>query len=76
MCPMIIENGAEWFAGDRYRKESAPRFLPYREARSIPKLIEVPMGTTLREVIYDIGGGIKDERESRPYRSADRQADV
>ena len=26
-------------------------------------LIEVPMGTTLREVIYDIGGGIKDDRE-------------
>ena len=26
-------------------------------------LVEVPMGTTLREIIYDIGGGIKNDRE-------------
>jgi NADH:ubiquinone oxidoreductase subunit F (NADH-binding) len=34
------------------------------------------MGTTLREVVYDIGGGIPDGKKLRLHRQADRQEDV
>ena len=39
-------------------------------------LIEVPMGTTLREVIYEIGGGIKGGKKFKLYKQEDRQAAV
>ena len=39
-------------------------------------LIEVPMGTTLRHIIYDIGGGLKSGAALKVSRSAVRPADV
>ena len=56
--PMIIKNGVEW-----YQKIGAPG-SPGTKAFAITGsvkntgLIEVPMGTTLREIVFDIGGGI------------------
>ncbi len=61
--PMIIENGAEWFAGIGTEKSPGTKAFALTGSVKHTGLIEVPMGTTLREVIYDIGGGIKDERE-------------
>ena len=61
--PMIITRGADWF------KTLGPENSPGTKAFALPGsvkntgLIEVPMGTTLREVIYDIGGGIKGDGE-------------
>ena len=61
--PMIILNGAEWF------KNIGPQNSPGTKAFALTGsvkntgLIEVPMGTTLREVIFEIGGGIKDDGE-------------
>ena len=61
--PMIINNGAEWFKG--IGPESSPGTKAFALTGSVKNtgLIEVPMGTTLREVIYDIGGGIKNDAE-------------
>ena len=39
-------------------------------------LVEVPMGTTLREVVEEIGGGILTVRNLRPHKPADLQVDV
>lgn len=61
--PMIIRNGAEWY------KTMGPENSPGTKAFALTGcvnntgLIEVPMGTSLREVIYDIGGGIKNDGE-------------
>ncbi len=61
--PLIITNGAEWF------KSIGPENSPGTKAFALTGnvnntgLIEVPMGTTLREVIFDIGGGVKNGRE-------------
>ncbi len=56
--PLIILNGAEWFAerGTERSKGTAIFSLTGKIANS--GLIEVPMGITLREIIFDIGGGI------------------
>jgi len=56
--PLIISNGSKWFAdiGTEKSKGTAVFALTGKIANS--GLIEVPMGVTLREVIYDIGGGV------------------
>ena len=56
--PMIITRGAAWFAGIGTEKSSGTKVFALAGKIRNVGLIEVPMGTTLREVIYDIGGGI------------------
>ncbi|HIE16790.1 MAG TPA: 4Fe-4S dicluster domain-containing protein [Dehalococcoidia bacterium] len=60
--PPIIINGGEWFAsyGTETSKGTKTFALTGKIAR--PGLIEVPMGMTLRQIIYDIGGGIPDNK--------------
>ena len=57
--PMIVMEGADWFKS--IGPENSPGTKAFALTGSVKHtgLIEVPMGTTLREVIYDIGGGIK-----------------
>ena len=59
--PMIMANGADWFAS--IGTEGSPGTKAFALTGSVKHtgLIEVPMGTTLREIIYDIGGGTKDD---------------
>ncbi|MCK5268724.1 MAG: 4Fe-4S binding protein, partial [Spirochaetes bacterium] len=61
--PIIISRGAEWFAsiGTEDSKGTAVFALTGKIANS--GLVEVPMGTTFRKIIYDIGGGIPDGRK-------------
>jgi NADH:ubiquinone oxidoreductase subunit F (NADH-binding)/(2Fe-2S) ferredoxin/NAD-dependent dihydropyrimidine dehydrogenase PreA subunit len=61
--PVIINKGAGWF--NKIGTENSKGTKVFALAGKINNvgLIEVPMGTTLREVIYDIGGGIKDGKE-------------
>lgn len=61
--PMIIANGAEWFLGIGTEGNPGTKAFALTGSVNHTGLIEVPMGTTLREVIFDIGGGIKDGRE-------------
>jgi NADH-quinone oxidoreductase subunit F len=61
--PLIIERGGGWFAsiGTEGSKGTAVFTLAGKVANS--GLAEVPMGTTLRELIYDIGGGIAKDKQ-------------
>ncbi|MDZ7843484.1 MAG: NADH-quinone oxidoreductase subunit NuoF [Anaerolineales bacterium] len=61
--PLIINKGSDWFAeiGTENSKGTAVFALTGKIANS--GLIEVPMGVTLREIIYDIGGGVLDGKE-------------
>ena len=58
--PKIILKGADWYRS--IGTESSPGTKTFSLTGSIQNtgLIEVPMGTTLREIIFDIGGGLKD----------------
>jgi bidirectional [NiFe] hydrogenase diaphorase subunit len=56
--PPIIRNGAEWFAGIGRDKSKGTKVFALAGAVKNTGLIEVPMGITLRQIIYDIGGGI------------------
>ena len=57
--PMIIEHGAQWYHS--YGTEKSPGTKTYALTGNIENtgLIEVPMGTTLREVIFGVGGGMR-----------------
>ena len=57
--PNIVLRGADWFR--TIGSDNSPGTKTFSITGSIANtgLIEVPMGTTLREIIYDIGGGIK-----------------
>lgn len=61
--PAIINEGAEWFT--KYGTENSPGTKVFALGGKINNvgLVEVPMGTTLREIVYEIGGGIPNERE-------------
>jgi NADP-reducing hydrogenase subunit HndC len=61
--PVIFLKGADWFASIGTEKSKGTKVFALAGKINNVGLIEVPMGTTLREVIYDIGGGIKGGKE-------------
>ncbi len=61
--PVIFLKGSEWFASIGTEKSKGTKVFALAGKINNVGLIEVPMGTTLREVIYDIGGGIKGGKE-------------
>ncbi len=56
--PQIINRGADWFAGIGTESSKGTKIFSLVGKINNTGLIEVPMGITLREIIYDIGGGI------------------
>lgn len=56
--PQIILNGPEWFGSMGTEKSKGTKVFALGGKINNTGLVEVPMGTTLREIIYDIGGGI------------------
>ena len=61
--PQIILKGAQWFTGMGTEKSKGTKVFAIGGKIVNTGLLEVPMGTTLREVIYDIGGGIPDGKK-------------
>ena len=61
--PLIINNGADWYAKiGTERSKGTKTFCLVGKVQNTG-LVEVPMGTTLREIVYDIGGGPLEGRE-------------
>jgi NADH:ubiquinone oxidoreductase subunit F (NADH-binding)/(2Fe-2S) ferredoxin len=60
--PVIINKGGQWFSRIGTENSSGTKVFALTGKINNSGLVEVPMGTTLREIIYDIGGGIKDAK--------------
>lgn len=60
--PQIILNGAEWFASIGTEKSKGTKVFALGGKIVNTGLVEIPMGTTLRETIFEIGGGIPNGR--------------
>ncbi|KAB3533533.1 NADH-quinone oxidoreductase subunit NuoF [Alkaliphilus serpentinus] len=56
--PQIMLKGADWFAGIGTEKSKGTKVFALGGKINNTGLLEIPMGTTLREVIYEVGGGI------------------
>lgn len=61
--PVIITRGGEWFNSIGTADSSGTKVFALTGKINNSGLVEVPMGTTLREIVFDIGGGIKDGKK-------------
>ena len=56
--PIILDRGADWFANVGTEKSKGTKVFSLVGKINNTGLVEVPMGTTLRKIVFDIGGGI------------------
>ncbi len=61
--PQIIMKGADWFASMGTEDSKGTKVFALGGAINNTGLVEIPLGTTLRHIIYDIGGGIPNGRK-------------
>jgi NADH:ubiquinone oxidoreductase subunit F (NADH-binding)/(2Fe-2S) ferredoxin/Pyruvate/2-oxoacid:ferredoxin oxidoreductase delta subunit len=61
--PQIILKGADWFASMGTEKSKGTKTFALASDVKNTGLIEVPLGITLRELVYDVGGGIKNDKQ-------------
>ncbi len=61
--PIILTKGADWFSSIGTEKSKGTKVFALAGKINNVGLIEVPMGTTLREIIYEIGGGVKNGKK-------------
>lgn len=67
--PRIIFNGAEWFKGFGVEGNYGTKVFTLGGDINRPGIIEVPLGTPLRDIVYDIGGGIPGDKEFKAVQS-------
>ena len=67
--PFIIRNGGEWYAAMGTEKSKGSKVFCLTGKINNTGLCEVPMGITLREIVYDIAGGIKDGKKFKAVQS-------
>jgi NADP-reducing hydrogenase subunit HndC len=56
--PQIIDNGAEWYSSIGTERSKGTKLISLSGNIVNTGVVEVPMGTSLREIVYDIGGGV------------------
>lgn len=61
--PAIINNGADWFSSIGTKSSAGTKVFALAGKINNVGLVEVPMGTTLREILFEVGGGIKFDKE-------------
>jgi len=61
--PFIIEKGADWYASIGTASSKGTKVFALTGKVNNTGLVEVPMGITLREILYDIGGGVRGKRK-------------
>jgi len=73
---MILQNGAAWFA--QYGTESSKGTKTFALVGKVERtgLVEVPLGATLRQMIFDIGGGVLDGRPFKAVQTGGPRADA
>ena len=67
--PVIITRGADWYAKIGTEKSKGTKVFALTGKINNSGLIEVPMGTTLRDIIYNIGGGIPNGKDFKAIQS-------
>ncbi|MFH0888015.1 MAG: NADH-ubiquinone oxidoreductase-F iron-sulfur binding region domain-containing protein [Planctomycetota bacterium] len=61
--PLIINNGVDWFTKIGTKNNYGTKIFSLVGKVKNTGLVEVPLGTTLRKIIYDIGGGLRDDKK-------------
>jgi len=71
--PLNYQNGADWYKSIGTEKSPGTKAFALTGNIEIPVLLRFPMGTTLREVIFDIGGGMRNGADLKPCKSEARR---
>jgi len=61
--PLIINNGSEWYSGIGTDNSKGTKIFSLVGKVNNSGLVEVPMGMSLRKIVYDIGGGVPDGKK-------------
>jgi NADH-quinone oxidoreductase subunit F len=61
--PLIIKNGAEWYSQTGTQNSKGTKIFSLAGKINNTGLVEVPIGTTIKEVVFDIGGGVPKGRK-------------
>ncbi|MEW6192855.1 MAG: NADH-ubiquinone oxidoreductase-F iron-sulfur binding region domain-containing protein [Bacillota bacterium] len=61
--PLIIRHGPEWFARTGTEKSKGTKIFSLAGSINITGLVEVPMGVSLKQIIFDLGNGVAEKRE-------------
>jgi len=61
--PVVLAKGGDWFAGVGTERSKGTKVFCLAGKITNSGLVEIPMGTTLREIVEDIGGGIPNKRK-------------
>ncbi|MFZ5817278.1 MAG: NADH-quinone oxidoreductase subunit NuoF [Bacillota bacterium] len=61
--PQIVARGAEWYASLGTERSKGTKVFALTGRINRTGLVEVPMGVTIRQIVYEMGGGIPDEKE-------------
>jgi len=61
--PSIVTRGGDWFAGMGAERSKGTKVFALAGKVARPGLVEVPLGTTLREIVFEIGGGVPGGRK-------------
>lgn len=62
---LIFQNGADWYAEYGTSKSKGTKVFALAGKINRTGLVEVPLGTTLRQIVYEIGGGVPDNKKFR-----------
>lgn len=68
--PMIVEKGADWFRRMGTEKSPGPKIFSLSGCVQRPGNYELPLGTTFRELIFDLGGGVPEGRQIKAIMAA------
>ena len=60
--PQIIEKGADWFRDAGAERNGGTKLFSLAGKVRNTGLVEIPMGTTIRQIVYEVGGGIPDDK--------------
>ena len=66
--PQIIEKGAAWFTSIGSEKSKGTKLVSLSGHVVNSGIVEVPMGTPLRTLVHEIGGGVRDGKTLKAYR--------
>ena len=61
--PLIMKHGSDWYAAIGTEKSKGTKIFALAGKVKNTGLVEVPMGTTLRQIVFDIGGGVPDNKK-------------
>ena len=74
--PLLLIGGADWYSKIGTEKSKGTKIFSLTGENKNPGLIEVPMGATIRQIVFDMGGGIPKKKKFKAVQIGGRPVDA